>query len=141
VSRIHHLSPREHTIEVAGVDIKPAYRSSHPQFDDCPVTTALVFLCSSVFKCLPVRVGIVSTGFPAVIKSPIGTILPFQALGRLCEVREIGTHRIARGSTSVCKMFDASAKNSSDLDKIAPPSEALDNSGSKAYRRDTLGQK
>jgi hypothetical protein len=38
--------------------------------------------------------------------------------------------------TSVSKRCNASAKNSSDVDKIAPPSEALDNSGSRCgYKR------
>jgi len=40
----------EYTIEVAGIDIKPAYCSSHPQFNDRPVAMALGFLCISVLK-------------------------------------------------------------------------------------------
>ena len=83
---------------MAGVDIEPAYCSSRPQFNDRPVATALGFLCSSVLiKPLPVTDGIVSTSFPAIIKSTVRTELPFQALGRLCEIREMGKRRIARG--------------------------------------------
>jgi hypothetical protein len=42
-SEIHHLNASEHTIEVAGVDIKSAYCPSRPQFNDRPVATALMF--------------------------------------------------------------------------------------------------
>jgi hypothetical protein len=98
VPKIHHLNTSEHTIEVARVDIKPAYCSSRPQFNDRPVATALGFLYSSALKKpLPVTVGIVSTSFPAIKKSTVGTELPFQALGRLCETGEMGKRRIARG--------------------------------------------
>jgi len=41
MSRTCHSNSSEHTIEVTGIDIKPAYCSGRPQLDDRPVATSL----------------------------------------------------------------------------------------------------
>jgi hypothetical protein len=70
---------------MAGVDVEPVYCSCRSQFDDCPVIEDMKFPGDRLLKPLPVKVSIMSTGFPSVKESAIATELPFEALCRLRE--------------------------------------------------------
>ena len=119
------------TVEVAGVDIESVYCSRRPQFNDYPVMTDVRFSGDWLSKPLPVRVRVMSTGFPSVIQSAIGTKLPFEAFCRLQREREIRESRRTGDNTVatfVSKRWKASAKNSSDKERIKAPREALESS-------------
>ena len=65
VSRTCHSNSSERTVEVTGVDIKPADCSGRPQFDDRPVPTPLSPLRSSTLKTLTSHGGGCVAWFPS----------------------------------------------------------------------------